>query len=53
MIGGGYRTCAIVGIRNFCWGAGGLGQLGNGAVSDSHAPVSSSAIDDLVRPMVY
>lgn len=53
IVGGGYRTCAISGIRTYCWGAGGLGQLGDGRGTTSHTPINSRAINDLMRPVVF
>lgn len=44
-ISAGYvHSCAIVGGDAYCWGAGGAGQLGNGAGADSGAPVKVTGL---------
>jgi alpha-tubulin suppressor-like RCC1 family protein len=43
--GAGDDTCAVLNAGYVqCWGANGIGQLGNGTTTDSHVPVTVSAI---------
>lgn len=37
---GTFHTCAVQGARAVCWGAGTLGQLGDGAMTSRSAPVA-------------
>jgi alpha-tubulin suppressor-like RCC1 family protein len=37
---GAQHTCALAGSVAYCWGAGSIGQLGNGATSNSAMPVA-------------
>jgi alpha-tubulin suppressor-like RCC1 family protein len=41
---GGYHTCAIVSGAAKCWGEGTIGELGNGAGSNSPTPVGVSGL---------
>lgn len=41
---GGYHTCAIVNGGVQCWGRNPDGELGNGAIADSHVPVAVSGL---------
>jgi alpha-tubulin suppressor-like RCC1 family protein len=44
----GWHGCAIVAGGVWCWGTGGLGELGNGGTSDSVAPVPVNGLGDEV-----
>ncbi|MEZ5157227.1 MAG: fibronectin type III domain-containing protein [Candidatus Nanopelagicales bacterium] len=37
---GAYHTCAAADGRAFCWGANGVGQLGNNATANSYVPIA-------------
>lgn len=37
---GAYETCVVASAGAYCWGAGNSGQLGNGAATNSSAPVA-------------
>ena len=48
----GWHGCALVSAGAWCWGTGGIGELGNGGVSDSIAPVPVNGLGDDVSLLV-
>lgn len=49
LVAGGTHSCAITSAGGAkCWGDGGLGRLGNGAISNSSTPVSVTSLSSAV-----
>jgi serine/threonine-protein kinase len=48
---GGFTGCALVSGAVWCWGTGGVGELGNGETSSSNTPVMVSGMESGVTHM--